>query len=270
MPFGPVALFGSGETSRAGRQVHERLFQRLPQPVRVAILETPAGFQPNAGLVAAKIRDFLVEHLQNYHPVVRFVPARRRDGVYNPDAPLVVEPIDWADYLFAGPGSPTYMIRCLTGTQTLARLRERWAAGATLAFASAAAIAVGRYALPVYEIYKVGADLYWADGLDILGALGLRLAIMPHWNNREGGAELDTSHCFMGVERFRYLRCMLPSDTVILGIDEQTACILDPQSGQVTVHGLGQVTLLTQDSERTIPHGQAFPLAWLRADPVLP
>jgi hypothetical protein len=67
-----------------------------------------------------------------------------------------------------------------------------------LAFASAASIAVGRYALPVYEIYKVGADLHWVDGLDLFRVFGWELAIVPHWNNREGGDDLDTSRCFMG------------------------------------------------------------------------
>ena len=69
-------------------------------------------------------------------------------------------------------------------------------------FASAGAIAIGRYTLPVYEIYKAGHDLHWQDGLDLFGPFGLNLAFVSHWNNGEGGADLDTSHCFMGKERF--------------------------------------------------------------------
>jgi hypothetical protein len=42
-----IALFGSGETSKRGRLVHEYLFRRLPVPVQIAIVETPAGLQPN-------------------------------------------------------------------------------------------------------------------------------------------------------------------------------------------------------------------------------
>ena len=45
--------------------------------------------------------------------------------------------------------------------------------------------------LPVYEIFKAGSDLYWADGLNVLGAFGLELAIVPHWNNTDGGADVD-------------------------------------------------------------------------------
>ncbi len=267
MTLGPVALFGSGETSKQGRQVHERLLSRFSPPVRIAIIETPAGFQPNAGLVSAKIRDFFVQSLVNLRPEVRFVPARRRGGVYDPDSPIVTEPLIWADYLFAGPGSPTYMVRHLHGTRMLALLLERWRTGAAVAFASAAAIATGRYTLPVYEIYKAGFDLSWGDGLDLLSELGLCLAVLPHWNNSEGGRELDTSRCFMGVERFRFLRRMLPREAVVLGIDEHTACVIEPDSETALVHGAGTVTILARDRELVIPSGEQFPLSWLQDDP---
>ncbi len=232
-------------------------------PVRIALLETPAGFQPNAHLVARKVADFLREHLPEFQPEVRFVPARQRGTVFDPDAPLVAEPIDWADCVFAGPGSPTYMVRQLAGSRTWRRLVERWQAGLRLVFASAAAIAVSRVALPVYEIYKVGEELRWSQGLDLLGPLGFELAIVPHWNNREGGREVDTSYCFMGRERFAYLYRVLPETTTVLGIDEHTACILDFAAGTGQVLGTGSVTVLRRGQEQVFRHGERFPLALL-------
>ncbi|MCX7623819.1 MAG: cysteinyl-tRNA synthetase [Thermomicrobium sp.] len=264
---GPVALIGSGETGRAGRQAFAALLTGLEPPVRIAILETPAGFQPNAALVARRIGDFLREHLPEFRPEIRFVPARQRGTVFDPDAPLVLDPIDWADCLFAGPGSPTYMIRQLTGSHAWTRIVERWLGGMRLAFASAAAVAVGRYALPVYEIYKVGADLHWVDGLDLFGVLGLALAIVPHWNNREGGAELDTSRCFMGRERFARLLRLLPAPATILGIDEHTSCLIDSAASLVQVLGAGTVTVLAGAHERTFRHGERFPLGFLGSVP---
>ncbi|MCX2726689.1 Type 1 glutamine amidotransferase-like domain-containing protein [Thermomicrobium sp. 4228-Ro] len=262
---GPIALIGSGETARAGRQAFTALLESLPRPVRIAILETPAGFQPNAALVARKIGTFLREHLPEFQPDVRFVPARRRGTVFDPDEPLVVEPVEWADCVFAGPGSPTYMVRQLAGTRTWQRLLERWQSGLRLAFASAAAIAVSRFALPVYELYKVGADLHWVDGLDLLGPLSFTLAIVPHWNNREGGQELDTSRCFMGQERFAQLVRLLPPETTILGIDEHTACLLDFAEGVARVLGAGTVTIAKQEQSYSFRHGAQFPLALLRS-----
>jgi hypothetical protein len=116
--------------------------------------------------------------------------------------------------------------------------------GAALTLASAATIAISTYALPVYEIYKVGEDLHWKAGLDFFGLYGLPLVFVPHWNNNDGGEELDTSRCFMGQSRFARLMEMLPPDLTVAGIDEKTALVMDIQAGQAQVVGLGGVTLI--------------------------
>jgi cyanophycinase-like exopeptidase len=238
---------------------------RLPVPVQVAILETPAGFQPNAEGVNLKIQQFLEKSLQNFRPEVALIAARRKGSVHDPDDPAIVEGIQTADYIFAGPGSPTYTVRHLQDTLIWRLLLERQQAGATLAFASAAAIAMGTQVLPVYEIYKAGADLSWERGLGLLP--GLDLAILPHWNNAEGGAGLDTSHCFMGAERFARLRALLPPQTTILGIDEHTACIVDTAGGECLVLGAGSVTVLRGEKEQVFPSQTSFPLTLLSPVP---
>ena len=96
----------------------------------------------------------------------------------------------------------------------------------------------------MYEIYKVGEELHWIDGLDFFKFYGLQLVFIPHWNNHEGGAELDTSRCFMGQERFVRLMEMLPDEVTIVGLDEKTALIIDPSRCECQVRGLGKVTLL--------------------------
>lgn len=261
---GRVALFGSGETSASGRKIHDYLFRQLPAPVRVAILDTPAGFQPNAGLVAEKIKEFFERHLQNFAPRVEIVAARRRGGEYDPDDPAQVEPLLHADYLFAGPGSPTYAARHLAGTLALRHLVARHQQGATLSLASAAAIASGSHLLPVYEIFKAGADLHWQPGLDLFRPYGLDLAVVTHWNNREGGEELDTSRGYMGVERFERLIELLPDSTAVLGIDEHTACVLDFAAEQCLVLGQGGVTIRRGWREQTFPSAATFPFEALR------
>ena len=94
-----------------------------------------------------------------------------------------------------GPGSPSYAVRHLTGTYAWDMIQARHRLGACLTFASSAAIAIGETAVPIYEIYKVGEDPHWIPGLDLLGPFGLRVACVTHWNNTEGGANLDTSRC---------------------------------------------------------------------------
>ena len=258
---GLLALFGSGETSTQGRKVHDYLMSRLPVPVQVAILETPAGFQPNAEGVNQKIAQFLEKSLQNFQPAITLVAARRKGSAFDPDDPAICAPIGRADYILAGPGSPTYTARHLRDTRAWELVRTRLAAGATLAFASAAALALGRYVLPVYEIYKAGADLSWEPGLELLPAWDV--AIIPHWNNTEGGAGLDTNHCYMGAERFARLTALLPASTAVVGVDEHTACILDVREGTGLVLGVGTVTARRGGTEEVFRAGTTFPLARL-------
>jgi hypothetical protein len=124
--------------------------------------------------------------------------------------------------LFLGPGSPTYTVRQLAGSLVWHMLLARHRRGAAVIMASAATIAVGALALPVYEIYKVGSELHWQPGLDLLGPYGLSLVVVPHWNNTEGGKDLDTSHCFMGRERWTQLETLLPPSVTTVGIDEHS------------------------------------------------
>jgi len=143
-----------------------------------------------------------------------------------------------------GPGSPTYAVRQLRDSLAWNMLIARHRLGATLALASAATIAISACALPVYEIYKVGEELHWKEGLDFFGLYGLNIVFIPHWNNQEGGANLDTSRCFMGQARFAQLMEMLPIDTTVVGLDEKTALLIEPSIGICHVIGAGSVTLL--------------------------
>ncbi len=241
---GPILLFGSGETSPSGRKVFDHALQKLPPSPRVALLETPAGFELNSDAVIRRVGDFFQVNLQNYNPHIQIIPARKRGTPYSPDSQEVVAPLLEADLIFMGPGSPTYAVRQLRDSLAWNMLIARHRLGATLALASAATIAISACALPVYEIYKVGEDIHWKEGLDFFGLYGLNIVFIPHWNNREGGANLDTSRCFMGQSRFAQLMEILPVDTTVVGLDEKTALLIEPSSGSCHVIGAGSVTLL--------------------------
>lgn len=260
---GCVLLFGSGETAPGSTAVYEAVFRRLPPSPLVAILETPAGFQPNSAAVAEQVAAFIRRHLRNHRPRTVVVPARKRHTPFSPDDPAIVAPLAEADALFLGPGSPTYAVRQLGDSLAWQLVQARQRQGAVLILASAATIAVGAFALPVYEIYKVGADLHWQPGLELFAPYGLAPVFVPHWNNREGGAGLDTSCCFMGRERFTALQGLLPPETLYVGIDEHTALLIDPVAGQAQVLGAGHVTLLQAGGEETLAAGTTFPLSRL-------
>jgi cyanophycinase-like exopeptidase len=264
---GTLALLGSGETSAPGRKIHDFLMARLGTvPVQVAMLETPAGFQPNADGVYRKIGEFMEKSLQNFRPQVEYLHAYRKGSEFDPDSPDVAARLIEAQYVFSGPGSPTYAARNLQATRSLDAIVQAYARGAAVMLASAAAIAVGSYTMRVYEIFKAGADLGWDDGLHLLPMLGLGIdpVVVTHWNNTEGGAGLDTTHCYVGQERFDRLTEMLPEGTPILGIDEHTACILEPDGRAFRVMGAGTITVINGDVVAIISAGETFPVEMLR------
>src|SRR5439155_24791491 len=168
-----------------------------------------------------------------------------------------------ANYFVLGPGSPTYAAKQHGGSLAWHTILARHRLGAPLILASAATIAASAHALPVYEIYKVGEDLGWKAGLNLLGPFGRNVAVVPHWNNREGGEELDTSRSFMGQERFERLLGLLPSNVDVVGIDEHTALILDFVAGLAVVFGRGGVTWQRDGSTTRLDVGASMPLAAL-------
>jgi hypothetical protein len=261
--FGPIALMGSGETSLAGGRVFEAIAQKLPRPLRVALLETPAGFELNSAQVTGKVADFLKARLQNYQPVVDVIPARKRGTAFSPDDPAILQPLLYADLIFMGPGSPTYAVRQLQGSLAWTLVRARHRLRAALVFASAATIAVGARALPVYEIYKVGQDVSAPGGLDLFADFHLPLSFVPHWNNTDGGADVDTSRCFLGMERFDQWCDLLPPGHTTVGLDEHTGVIIDLSAGICTVSGVSSVTLLRECDPQIYPAGRTFPAAEL-------
>ena len=118
--------------------------------------------------------------------------------------------------------------------------------------------------MPVYEIYKVGADPFWLDGLDLLTALGLPVAVIPHFDNTEGGNH-DTRFCYLGLPRLEQLERELPAGAFVLGVDEHTGVILDLDADTATILGRGVVTLRQQGRQRVLEAGQTIALDVLRA-----
>ena len=105
---------------------------------------------------------------------------------------------------------------------------------------------------------RLGKIPHWRDGLDLLGAFGLALVFVPHWNNQEGGVELDTSRCFMGQARFSRLYTQLSPTLIVVGIDEHTALIFDFTTSTCSVSGRGGVTILRSGQEQQFRAGDKF------------
>ncbi|MEV5413043.1 hypothetical protein AB0K60_29930 [Thermopolyspora sp. NPDC052614] len=245
-----LVLMGSGETSPTMVTVHRRLAARLTPPPRGLLLDTPYAFQENAADVSARALRYFA---RSVGLDVQVLPEND------------IHRLRTAEWVFCGPGSPTYALDRWAATRVGEELRARVLArtGVTV-LASAAACTAGRWAVPVYEIYKVGATPHWRDGLDLLAAIGIQAAVIPHYDNAEGGTH-DTRYCYLGERRLAMLERELPPTAAVLGVDEHTAVLIDLKDGGVEVHGRGALTVRRRDAQTTLPTGTTLTLPDLRA-----
>jgi Peptidase family S51 len=258
-----LVIMGSGETSPTMVSIHKELVATLgPGSHSAILLDTPYAFQENAADISARAQAYFARSVGLKVSVVSDADLPESA---NPQARAGVTAIRFSDWVFAGPGSPTYALNRWRGNPVADALRERIAAGTGITvIASAAAAAIGFVAIPVYEIYKVGADPHWLDGLDLFSVLGLKIAMIPHYDNAEGGTH-DTRFCYLGERRLAVLERELPADAAVLGVDEHTALLIDLGTRRAEVRGRGGATVRKAGVSTVLPAGSRIALADLAA-----
>jgi hypothetical protein len=256
-----LTIMGSGETTPTMARVHRAVLDRLGErPVPAVVLDTPYGFQENADDISARAVDYFRTTVGAPFSVASFRSAD--DDALTRETAMVR--IRDARLVFTGPGSPSYALRQWAGSEIPRLLAEKLARGGAVTMASAAALTLGRYTIPVYEIYKVGEAPRWLDGLDLLTPLGLTVAVVPHYDNAEGGNH-DTRFCYLGERRLRVLEAELPPEVFLLGVDGHTALVLDLDVGTASVLGLGTVTVRKDGVSTVFPSGSEITIADLIA-----
>jgi hypothetical protein len=267
-----LAIIGSGETSPTMVTVHRDLLSRLePAGPQAIALATPYAFQENAPDVSTRTQRYFADSVGLQVRVAAGTSPNADPGMAPPLIPPDEEDearqaaaIRAADWVFAGPGSPSYALAHWHAGPVAAGLRDRVLAGDGLTvLASAAAATAGRFTLPVYEIYKAGAAPRWLDGLDLLGPLGLTVALIPHYDNAEGG-RYDTRHCYLGERRLAVMERDLPADAAVLGVDEHTAVLIDLRTSDVEIRGRGGVTVRRSGHSVVLPACTRLSMAELR------
>ena len=212
---------GSGENSPIMVTPHQKIIKATGKDLNPINLNTPYAFQENKDELSAKIEKYFEINV----------------GTKISTASEIAD----SQWVFAGPGSPTYNLKQWRVYGIDLKLNELLNRG-SLVLASAAAMSIGAKVMPVYEMYKVGEDPYWIEGLDILGkATGINAAVIAHYNNAQGGTH-DTRFCFAGERRMQELERQLPAETAILGIDEHTGISFDLDAGSAEVFGKGVIT----------------------------
>ena len=255
---------GSGETAPTMVTTHRRLTALLPSPVQAVVLDTPYGFQENAPELALRAVEYFKTSINVDLQVAGLVRMK--------DTHIAADPVETerglrrladADYVFAGPGSPTYALRQWSATTVATLLAEKLRTGGIVVFASAAALTLGKATVPVYEIYKVGEDVRRLDGLDLLSVIGINAAVIPHYDNAEG-ANHDTRFCYLGEARLVMFESMLDDDTFVLGVDEHTGLVIDLDAQIATVVGNGTVTVRLRGQSHVFETGATLSLEYLR------
>ena len=257
-----LTIMGSGETTPTMARVHRSVLDRLGErpKVEAALLDTPYGFQENAEDISERTLEYFRDTVGNVFTVATF----RSSEVDSLVRETALARLREARLVFAGPGSPSYALRQWSGTEIPRLLASKLAEGGAVTMASAAALTLGRFTIPVYEIYKAGEAPSWLPGLDLLTALGLPVAVVPHYDNAEGGNH-DTRFCYMGERRLAVLEAELPADVFILGVDGHTALVLDLDEGSASVLGLGSVTVRKDGRSTVFPAGSEVAIADLVA-----
>jgi cyanophycinase-like exopeptidase len=256
-----LVVMGSGETTPTMVTTHQRVFAALGDDPRALVLDTPYGFQENADEVTAKTQEYFATSVGVR---VQVASLRRADALSPVRAASLVADVREADWVYAGPGSPTYLARQWRETPLPDVLAGRLAQPGATVFASAAAVTLGAHAVPVYEIYKAGADPHWAPGLDLLAGIGLDAVCVPHYDNADG-TSFDTRFCYLGDRRLTAMEAQLPATTWVLGVDEHTALVADLSSGAVRVEGRGRITVRARDRAVVFPSGSTVELGDLVA-----
>jgi cyanophycinase-like exopeptidase len=251
---------GSGETAPTMVKVHRAVFERTGDGPAV-LLDTPYGFQTNAAELTRRTCGYFADSVgQRVEPV-----DWPRDPGPGADRERALARLRDARWVFAGPGSPTYALRQWRDTPLPGAVAATLAEQGTVVFASAAALTLGAFTVPVYEIYKAGEEPHWERGLDLMGTVvGLPAVVIPHYNNAEGGTH-DTRYCYLGEQRLAAMEGDLPEDAFVLGVDEHTACLLDLDTRTAEVLGTGVVTVRRHGRSRTYPSGTTLCLADLLA-----
>ena len=264
-----LAIMGSGETAPTMVTPHREIVARLGDPTpRAVLLDTPYGFQENASEITQRAVEYFGHRVQLTIEAAGFLGPLAADQTQRtPIAEAAaLSRLRTAGFVFAGPGSPSYALSVWRGSPVPEALATKLAEGGAVVFSSAAALTLGRFSVPVYEIYKVGQPVHWLDGLDLMGAAGFTgsCVVIPHYDNAEGGTH-DTRFCYLGERRLTAMEAILPDDAWVLGIDEHTVLMVDLEARTAVVSGRGGLTVRRRGASRVFAAGQRLGLDTLLA-----
>ena len=207
---GPLALVGSGEFLAAMRDVDARLLDGRTR--RVAVIPTAAA--PEGEAVTRRWFDLAHVHYRDLEAEVVEVDVRTREDA---EDPRWEEALDDVGLIYLSGGNPMFLAATLHQTPLWHAITTAWTEGAALAGCSAGAMVFGER-IPALPWRRHDES---SHGLDLLAAT----AVLPHFD--------------AFVRRFGRLSRFSVDGHVdhLLGIDEDTALVHDPDTDRWRVEG---------------------------------
>ena len=145
--MGRVILMGSGEIAPTMVATHRQGLERAGTRA-VTVIDSPFGFQENVEQLTQKLIEFFEVSLV----AETRVATLRTPQASAADRERFLEAIRSSQYVFAGPGSPTYAMRVWSELDVSGTFEDVVRSGGTVCLASAAALTAGAKTIPVYEM----------------------------------------------------------------------------------------------------------------------
>jgi hypothetical protein len=118
-------------------KVHRQLLERLGEGPEAVMLDTPFGFQENADDLVAKAQAYFARSVGTKLEVASLRSAKGADTLQKA---AFASALQRAQYVFAGPGSPSYALRQWIGSSLPSLLTDKLRRGGAVTFGSAAAL----------------------------------------------------------------------------------------------------------------------------------
>ncbi|MEI6043901.1 MAG: Type 1 glutamine amidotransferase-like domain-containing protein [Chloroflexota bacterium] len=243
---GALALVGSGEYTPAMNETDRSLLETVggPSAARVVIMATASGLEDPSS--PARWTRMGLDHFQKLGTHVEAAEILQREDASDPHWLSLLEKANF--YYFSG-GSPQHLIETLRDTPAWRIIQQGWQNGAVLAGCSAGAMALGGYTASVRSVMR-------GDGPGWIPALGWLpgLITLPHFDRMAG---------YAGPEMFHQLLSHIPKETLLVGVDEDTALVrgINSVASNWQVLGRQSVSLFSSVGKATIYRkGEDVPL----------
>lgn len=209
---GWFALLGSGEFQPWSSEVDRWMLDRVTGDGRVLIVPTASA--PEGDEIFGGWAETGTEHFASHDVTSEVLDVRDRTDA---DDVTVTERLRGGSIVYFSGGNPAYLAATLNGTALWKAVLDGLDRGMGYIGCSAGMASLGRKA-PDSTVSEFSPSL-WADGLKLFP----RTWFGPHWNM------LD--HYVPGL--VAHIDATVPTDDLLIGVDEQTALVGDGERWQV-------------------------------------